>query len=105
MIRGKKNFLPPVQLVYGFGYLFKLDESSIGNHVSEKRKELAEGDDDNDDIESDVNAANDTSAVDDTDDKLQKVATEKSDEDVVQDEKNSPAESGKKRKKNRTLMS
>jgi hypothetical protein len=33
MIRGKKNFLPPVQLVYGFGYLFKLDESSIGNHV------------------------------------------------------------------------
>ncbi|KAI9492473.1 fibronectin-binding protein A N-terminus-domain-containing protein [Zychaea mexicana] len=39
MIRGKKNFLPPVQLVYGFGYLFKLDESSIGNHVSEKRQE------------------------------------------------------------------
>ncbi|ORY93012.1 fibronectin-binding protein A N-terminus-domain-containing protein [Syncephalastrum racemosum] len=39
MIRGKKNFLPPVQLVYGFGYLFKLDESSIGNHVSEKRTE------------------------------------------------------------------
>ncbi|KAI9483824.1 MAG: fibronectin-binding protein A N-terminus-domain-containing protein [Benjaminiella poitrasii] len=33
MIRGKKNFLPPVQLVYGFGYVFKLDESSIGNHV------------------------------------------------------------------------
>jgi hypothetical protein len=33
MIRGKKNFLPPVQLVYGFGYLFKLDESCIGNHV------------------------------------------------------------------------
>ncbi|CEG84017.1 hypothetical protein RMATCC62417_17873 [Rhizopus microsporus] len=33
MIRGKKNFLPPVQLVYGFGYLFKLDESSIGNHI------------------------------------------------------------------------
>ncbi|KAI9260165.1 fibronectin-binding protein A N-terminus-domain-containing protein [Sporodiniella umbellata] len=33
MIRGKKNFLPPVQLIYGFGYLFKLDESSIGNHV------------------------------------------------------------------------
>ncbi|KAI8050062.1 fibronectin-binding protein A N-terminus-domain-containing protein [Thamnidium elegans] len=33
MIRGKKNFLPPVQLVYGFGYVFKLDESCIGNHV------------------------------------------------------------------------
>ncbi|KAI7904244.1 uncharacterized protein BX663DRAFT_431769 [Cokeromyces recurvatus] len=33
MIRGKKNFLPPVQLIYGFGYIFKLDESSIGNHI------------------------------------------------------------------------
>lgn len=38
MIRGKKNFLPPVQLVYGFGYLFKLDESSIGNHINDRRK-------------------------------------------------------------------
>ncbi|KAG0171134.1 hypothetical protein DFQ28_003900 [Apophysomyces sp. BC1034] len=37
MIRGKKNFLPPVQLVYGFGYLFKLDESSVGNHIGEGR--------------------------------------------------------------------
>ncbi|KAG0340587.1 hypothetical protein BG004_006345 [Podila humilis] len=37
MIRGKKNFLPPVQLVYGFGFLFKLDESSIGNHLNERR--------------------------------------------------------------------
>lgn len=37
MIRGKKNFLPPVQLVYGFGYLFKLDDSSLGNHVKERR--------------------------------------------------------------------
>lgn len=39
MIRGKKNFLPPVQLVYGFGYLFKLDESSVGNHVNERKQE------------------------------------------------------------------
>ncbi|CAO3636146.1 unnamed protein product [Cunninghamella echinulata] len=45
MIRGKKNFLPPVQLVYGFGYLFKLDESSIGNHVSEKKARSLENDD------------------------------------------------------------
>lgn len=39
MIRGKKNFLPPVQLVYGFGYVFKLDESSIGNHVKGNNQE------------------------------------------------------------------
>ncbi|KAI8380498.1 fibronectin-binding protein A N-terminus-domain-containing protein [Choanephora cucurbitarum] len=42
MIRGKKNFLPPVQLVYGFGYLFKLDESSIGNHVKGRLNEEEE---------------------------------------------------------------
>ncbi|KAI8983879.1 fibronectin-binding protein A N-terminus-domain-containing protein [Pilobolus umbonatus] len=44
MIRGKKNFLPPVQLVYGFGYVFKLDESSVGNHVKTKSIEEAEED-------------------------------------------------------------
>ncbi|CAG8668798.1 2831_t:CDS:10 [Funneliformis caledonium] len=37
MIRGKKNFLPPVQLVYGFGFLFRLDEQSIANHLHERR--------------------------------------------------------------------
>ncbi|KAL7747767.1 hypothetical protein RI367_006891 [Sorochytrium milnesiophthora] len=37
MIRGKKNFLPPTQLVYGFGFLFKVDESSMGRHVGERR--------------------------------------------------------------------
>lgn len=46
MIRGKKNFLPPVQLVYGFGYVFKLDESSIGNHVKgQTQQEDGEEDD------------------------------------------------------------
>jgi len=28
MIRGKKNFLPPAPLIMGFGFLFRLDESS-----------------------------------------------------------------------------
>ncbi|RGB38792.1 fibronectin-binding protein A N-terminus-domain-containing protein [Rhizophagus diaphanus] len=37
MIRGKKNFLPPVHLVYGFGLLFRLDEQSIPNHLHERR--------------------------------------------------------------------
>ncbi|KAL0145622.1 fibronectin-binding protein A N-terminus-domain-containing protein [Mucor lusitanicus] len=42
----QKNFLPPVQLVYGFGYVFKLDESSIGNHVkSQSQQEDGEGED------------------------------------------------------------
>eukprot|EP00160_Parvularia_atlantis_P014103 Unigene330_Nuclearia_a/m.1124 Unigene330_Nuclearia_a/g.1124 ORF Unigene330_Nuclearia_a/g.1124 Unigene330_Nuclearia_a/m.1124 type:complete len:726 (-) Unigene330_Nuclearia_a:1010-3187(-) len=37
MIRGKKNFLPPVQLVLGFGLLFKVDEASVANHLNERR--------------------------------------------------------------------
>ncbi|KAJ3280006.1 hypothetical protein HK104_000994 [Borealophlyctis nickersoniae] len=37
MIRGKKNWLPPVQLVYGFGILFRVDEASVGRHYWERR--------------------------------------------------------------------
>jgi len=37
MIRGRKNYLPPSYLVYGFGFLFKLEESSIERHVGERR--------------------------------------------------------------------
>ncbi|XP_059280841.1 uncharacterized protein LOC132034482 [Lycium ferocissimum] len=37
MIRGRKNFLPPVPLVMGFGILFRLDESSLGFHLNERR--------------------------------------------------------------------
>lgn len=37
MIRGKKNFLPPHPLIMGFGLLFRLDESSLGAHLNERR--------------------------------------------------------------------
>ncbi|KAH9318701.1 hypothetical protein KI387_020470, partial [Taxus chinensis] len=37
MIRGRKNFLPPHPLVMGFGILFRLDESSLGSHLNERR--------------------------------------------------------------------
>lgn len=37
MIRGKKNFLPPHPLIMGFGFLFRLDESSLGSHLNERR--------------------------------------------------------------------
>ncbi|KAI8921026.1 hypothetical protein DFJ77DRAFT_448289 [Powellomyces hirtus] len=37
MIRGKKNWLPPVQLVYGFAILFRVDESCAGRHYWERR--------------------------------------------------------------------
>ncbi|KAM7279287.1 hypothetical protein ACFE04_006421 [Oxalis oulophora] len=37
MIRGKKNFLPPHPLIMGYGILFRLDESSLGSHLNERR--------------------------------------------------------------------
>ncbi|CAL8078375.1 unnamed protein product [Calicophoron daubneyi] len=37
VIRGRKNYLPPCQLVYGFGVLFKLDDESSARHRSERR--------------------------------------------------------------------
>lgn len=36
MIRGKKNYLPPANLIMGFGFMFKLDEESMQNHVNER---------------------------------------------------------------------
>lgn len=33
MIRGKKNFLPPSQLIYGFGVLFLIDDDSIARRL------------------------------------------------------------------------
>jgi len=38
MIRGKKNFLPPTPLVMGFGFFFKVHESSIARHLNERSK-------------------------------------------------------------------
>jgi len=37
MIRGKKNFMPPSPLMMGFGFLFKLEDSSILRHKDERK--------------------------------------------------------------------
>ena len=37
MIRGKKNYLSPCQLVMGLGFMFRLEESSIERHKDERR--------------------------------------------------------------------
>lgn len=36
MIRGKKNYLPPSQLVLGFGFLFRLTEDCVEAHKNER---------------------------------------------------------------------
>ncbi|KAI9345810.1 G-protein alpha subunit-domain-containing protein [Zopfochytrium polystomum] len=35
--KGRKQFLPPVQLIYGFGLLFQVDDSSVQRHFDERR--------------------------------------------------------------------
>ncbi|KAJ2850887.1 hypothetical protein IWW36_001513 [Coemansia brasiliensis] len=42
MVRGKKHFLPPTQLVYGFGVLFRLaDDESIARHAAARKQRQA----------------------------------------------------------------
>lgn len=41
MVRGKKNFLPPAQLVVGFAILFKISEDSVAQHVKHRLHEDA----------------------------------------------------------------
>ena len=40
MIRGRKNFLPPTQLVLGFGFLFRLTEESLARHLNERPRRV-----------------------------------------------------------------
>ncbi|KAJ2009455.1 hypothetical protein GGI04_000427 [Coemansia thaxteri] len=42
MIRGRKHLLPPHQLVYGFGFLFRLaDDESVARHILVRQQRLA----------------------------------------------------------------
>ena len=80
MIRGKKNYLPPSHLILGFGFLFKLEESSIERHKDERRvrdlgseisvdESIASNDQEDVEIEIDENA----SSGDERDDLAEKV--------------------------------
>ncbi|KAK0082328.1 hypothetical protein PV325_010669 [Microctonus aethiopoides] len=55
MIRGKKNYLPPCQLIMGLGFLFRLEDSSIERHKDERRVRTLEDDDDDDNNEKEKN--------------------------------------------------
>jgi len=44
MIRGKKNYLPPSSLVMGFSVMYKLDESSIANHINDRKIRIIDDD-------------------------------------------------------------
>ena len=38
MIYGKKNYLPPMPLEIGFGVMFRLDDGSVGRHLSDRKE-------------------------------------------------------------------
>lgn len=42
MIRGKKNYLPPSQLIMGLGIMFRLEESSMERHKDERRVKVVD---------------------------------------------------------------
>ncbi|OQR70237.1 nuclear export mediator factor NEMF-like [Tropilaelaps mercedesae] len=42
MVRGKKNYLPPLYLTMGFGFMFRLDEDSIARHADDRKVRLVD---------------------------------------------------------------
>ncbi|KAK8070986.1 snRNP-like RNA-binding protein [Apiospora hydei] len=42
MVRGRKNFLPPAQLILGFGLMFKISEESKAKHVKHRLRDTGE---------------------------------------------------------------
>ncbi|CAD6225880.1 GSCOCG00005772001-RA-CDS [Cotesia congregata] len=69
MIRGKKNYLPPCQLVMGLAFLFRLEDGSIERHKGERKFRGIEDDesvfgDQGDDVEIDIDSGNDSDGND-----------------------------------------
>lgn len=79
VIRGHKNFLPPAQLLLGFGVMFRVSEESKVRHLkhrsqdpvettpSELTKDVENEEDDQDDADGMENQAEDQPVVDDDD--------------------------------------
>ena len=118
-IRGKKNFLPPAQLLLGFGILFEISEESKANHnklrvtdgkpsseLQSSNATTADDDDDDDDFPDAGDAANDsdedfpdagTGDVDGSDDDEPEKQGDDSDTDASpHNERANPLQSGNK---------
>ncbi|KAF1356458.1 hypothetical protein BDV97DRAFT_287364 [Delphinella strobiligena] len=100
-ISGKKNFLPPAQLLLGFGVMFQISEESKAKHVKHRfgqddaskpaeQPAMSAGDDDDDDDFPDAghDAAEDS---DDFPDVETGGAAEESDDDLVDEQKDHDA--------------
>ncbi|KAF7998364.1 hypothetical protein HCN44_009762 [Aphidius gifuensis] len=94
MIRGKKNYLPPCQLVMGLGFLFRLEDSFIEKHKDERRVKTVEEDgisnvnintQEDDDNDEEIKIQSDSGEDEDDDDKseikLEEIKEENDDDD------------------------
>ncbi|KAL7296937.1 hypothetical protein TKK_0009377 [Trichogramma kaykai] len=68
IIRGKKNYLPPCQLIMGFGFLFRLEDSSIERHLNERKVRTL---DDDVDVDNVTEICNEIKIEDDDDEDIQ----------------------------------
>lgn len=90
MIRGKKNYLPPCQLVMGLGFLFRLEDSFIEKHKDERKVKTIEDDvisDVNIQEDDEINIESDSDAEDDNKIKLENIQEENNDNDEDEDDK------------------
>ncbi|XP_076637821.1 nuclear export mediator factor NEMF homolog Clbn [Colletes latitarsis] len=90
MIRGKKNYLPPCQLIMGLGFLFRLEESSIERHKDERRVRVV--DDESEHVESIIEEDREIELIEDSEEDEQPEKTdyldpveEESKEDLIED--------------------
>ncbi|KZC06563.1 Nuclear export mediator factor NEMF like protein [Dufourea novaeangliae] len=93
MIRGKKNYLPPCQLIMGLGFLFRLEESSVERHKDERRVRIV--DDESEHIESVTEEDKEIELIGDSDEEEQletkddlNPILEESKEDLITEEDN-----------------
>nr|XP_033338960.1 nuclear export mediator factor NEMF homolog [Megalopta genalis] len=91
MIRGKKNYLPPCQLIMGLGFLFRLEESSMERHKDERRVRII--DDESDHAESTIEEDKEIELIGDSDEEEQ--AEEKNDLNPIQEESKEDLEAEK----------
>lgn len=83
MIRGKKKFLPPSHLVYGFGILFRLEEESVFRHAGERKIRSVD-----DDIKDSLSSL----SMVDTNDHIELSMVEEEDEQVEEEVEKKEAE-------------
>ncbi|GAB1734425.1 hypothetical protein NU195Hw_g264t1 [Hortaea werneckii] len=123
MIKGKKNFLPPAQLLLGFAVLFRISEESKARHVKHRVQDddgqksapagatshggQGENDDDDDDDFPDAQQNGNTAEEDDDDEDDEfpdaqanaSVASAEEDEDHTRPEANNPLQGDKEEAK------